>query len=126
MFTFIFIFMFICRCIFAANVFVSVYLLHLLSVLVDVCLYMYAEISLFFCILFVSVCLCIFLRLNRRLFLFILKYFVCLCMHLVWSEVTLFNESDPGGWIPAAITRTISAKLLPLTVERFSSQILKH
>ncbi|CDJ42719.1 hypothetical protein, conserved [Eimeria tenella] len=44
----------------------------------------------------------------------------------LWSEVTLFNESDPGGWIPAAITRTMSAKLLPSTVEKFSAQIMKH
>ncbi|OEH77359.1 hypothetical protein cyc_02884 [Cyclospora cayetanensis] len=44
----------------------------------------------------------------------------------LWSEVTLVNESDSGGWIPAAITRNMSAKLLPSTVERFSVQILKH
>lgn len=44
----------------------------------------------------------------------------------LWSEVTLVNESDPGGWIPAAITRTMSAKLLPSTVEKFSAQIMTH
>ncbi|KAL8451943.1 hypothetical protein Emed_001678 [Eimeria media] len=44
----------------------------------------------------------------------------------LWSEVTLVNESDPGGWIPAAVTRTMCAKLLPSTVEKFSAQILKH
>ncbi|KAL8275676.1 hypothetical protein Esti_000239 [Eimeria stiedai] len=44
----------------------------------------------------------------------------------LWSEVTLVNESDPGGWIPSAVTRTMCAKLLPSTVEKFSAQILKH
>lgn len=44
----------------------------------------------------------------------------------LWSEVTLVNESDPGGWIPAAITRNMCAKLLPSTLEKFSAEIMKH
>lgn len=60
----------------------------------------------------------------RRLFCFEI---VVRCGFItVWSEVTLVNESDPGGWIPAAITRTMSAKLLPTTVEKFSAQIMTH
>ncbi|KAL8427816.1 hypothetical protein Efla_005424 [Eimeria flavescens] len=39
----------------------------------------------------------------------------------LWSEVTLVNESDPGGWIPAAVTRTMCLKRCRRIVDHYES-----
>ncbi|PFH37202.1 hypothetical protein BESB_036600 [Besnoitia besnoiti] len=44
----------------------------------------------------------------------------------VWTEVTLFSEADPKGWIPAVVSKALAAKVLPSTVEKMAVNMLKH
>ncbi|PHJ16516.1 start domain-containing protein [Cystoisospora suis] len=44
----------------------------------------------------------------------------------VWSEVTLFSEGDPKGWIPAVVSKALAVKILPSTVEKMAVNMLKH
>ncbi|CBZ54641.1 Protein containing a possible START(Steroidogenic acute regulatory (STAR) related lipid transfer) domain,related [Neospora caninum Liverpool] len=44
----------------------------------------------------------------------------------VWTEVTLFSEADPKGWIPGVVSRSLAAKVLPSTVEKMAVNMLNH
>ncbi|KEP63937.1 UNVERIFIED_CONTAM: START domain-containing protein [Hammondia hammondi] len=44
----------------------------------------------------------------------------------VWTQVTLFSEADPKGWIPAVVSKSLAAKVLPSTVEKIAVNMLNH
>ncbi|KFH16251.1 START domain-containing protein [Toxoplasma gondii MAS] len=44
----------------------------------------------------------------------------------VWTQVTLFSEADPKGWIPAVVSKSLAAKVLPSTVEKMAVNMLNH
>ncbi|CEM30981.1 unnamed protein product [Vitrella brassicaformis CCMP3155] len=45
----------------------------------------------------------------------------------LWSRICLFNEGDPRGWIPAAVTKLLAVKVVPSSVEKVTKAIMeKH
>ncbi|KAL3128975.1 Steroidogenic acute regulatory related lipid [Cryptosporidium hominis] len=44
----------------------------------------------------------------------------------IWSNVSMFNEASPKGWIPSSVTKMIAAKMVPGSVESIVSSMLTY
>ncbi|KAL7065705.1 hypothetical protein ACR3K2_38500 [Cryptosporidium serpentis] len=44
----------------------------------------------------------------------------------LWSNVAMFNEGNPKGWIPSSVTRLLAAKIIPGSIEKLLATMFSY
>ncbi|EEA05253.1 uncharacterized protein CMU_043270 [Cryptosporidium muris RN66] len=44
----------------------------------------------------------------------------------LWSNIAMFNEGNPKGWIPSSVTRLLAAKIIPGSIEKLLATMFSY